>query len=555
MSEYQSISQEESSMALQRPRDEEDVIETASNSERQLLIEHQHLSPDDPLVSPMNLYKVRALRVVTIGVLLINSVLFFAFLLSDFIAIPGLNNRGKSFLELMLITLCGLSNVLTLWCFSIPSYYERILGYVSAGLIAFDFIIVFTIPYMRDQFGLIGIFTVLWTFGNFIFNSMVDYWVEQGKIYQEIKYTGRQETRRTVTELFVIFIKTIVKLVVVILVWNISLTLWILAFDSHEKPWGKMVSVNNDEFKVHLACFGDVTSPAADNNKDPKEPKDPKQPIILIEGGQLTSSEEFQEWVEELFHLNKIDRYCIWDRPGYGFSDSAPSPVSIGIATEYLIEALRHEKIEGPFSLVGFDIGGLYSRMFASRNPGKIHSMLLVDSWHQDLLKKDPFSGNNRKNENPRVFKNILEIMSTRTGFKLWLKGVVSPLGVVTNLHWIFHPRKHSSNSRIFGKDMYWSSKYIRARLQEQITSSILSYNEISGTDIHDIPLSVISSDFMVKNSLNWGKWQRELTKLSDNSIEWVVAENSDHFIWKSPKGKTQLQQLLLRLVSEKSNY
>lgn len=520
---------------------------SSSDIEQTPLLNQRLLDPDDPKVSPLNLYKVRMLKVLVIALVIVNAVFFFAFLLTDFIAIPGLNNRGKSFLELGLVLVSLLTNLLTMWCFVVPAYYDRILGYVSVGLLAVDFIVVFSIAYMRDQFGLIGNFILLWTGINILLNCLVDYWIEQGKQYQEIRYTGRIEKRKSVFEMLVILTKTVVKLFLLLVVWNISLTLWLQAFDSHEKTWGKMISVADDKFKVHLACYGDVTA----EDKDDKE----KQPILLLEGGQLTSSEVFQEWVEELYHLNKIDRYCIWDRPGYGFSDSAPSPVSIGIITEYLMEALRKENIEGPFSLVGFDIGGLYSRMFASRNPGKVHSLLLVDSWHQDLLKNRPFSGTNRKNESKKTFKNILELMDTKTGFKLWFKGLVSPLGIVSNLHWFFHPRKHSSKNRIFGRDMYYQSKYIRARLQEQITSSILSYNEIEGTDIHNLPMSVISSDFMIKNSLNWGKWQRELSKLSDKTIEWVIAENSEHFIWESPKGREQLQQLLLRLVSEKSNY
>lgn len=506
---------------------------------------HAHnLSPDDPIVLPMNLYRVRALRLVSLGVLLFNCVLFVCFFFSDFVAVPGLSSPGKSFLELDLVLLCIVSNLLTLWCFSVPAYYERVLGYVIAGLLGLDFVVVFTVPYMRDQLGLAGSFVWLWTFGNFLFNAFVDYWVEQGKIYQEIKYTGREETRKTVLELFVVLVKTVLKFGVLLLVANISLTVWVQLYDLHSKPWGTMVPVSGGDFKVHLACYGDM------RNTSKLE-----QPIVLVEGGQLTSLEEFQEWIEELFHLNKIDKYCIWDRPGYGFSDSAPSPTSISIITEYLVEALRREKIEGPFLLVGFDIGGLYLRMFALRFPGSIHSMLLVDLWHEDLLKRDPFGGSDRKNEPKRVFKNILETMNTLTGLRLWLKGVLSPLGVVPNLHLVFHPRRYLSNSRIFGHDMYWLSKYIRARLQEQVTSLILLYNEIKGSDIHNVPLSVILLGFMIKNSLNWGKWQRELTKLSDQLLEWVVAENSDHFIWRSPKGRAQLQQLLLRLVSDKGNY
>ena len=518
-----------------------------------LLHENRFLDPDDPLVSPLNLYKVRLSRTVVLVLIALNCVLWLGFLISDFVSIPGLNN--DSFLELDLALVNLLTNLITLWWFDIPAYYERVLGYVSFFLILIDALVVFVFQGNR-----LDTLFLSWTAANIAYNCFADYYVEKERHYQEIRYTGRIEKRKSIGELLVISIKCLVKLALLLVVWNISLTLWLGAFDTHEKPWGKLVSIEDDLFKVHLSCFGldkNTTDFGAfeDVNVSEKPPKDPegrRQPIILVEGGQLTSSEEFQEWIEELYHLNKIERYCIWDRPGYGWSESAPSPLLINIVTEYLMEALAKENIEGPFALVGFDIGGLYSRMFASKNVAKVHSLLLVDSWHEDLLQKRPFSGPSRKNEDWRVvYKNKLELMNTRTGLKLWFRGVLSPLGTVTNLHWFFHPRRYSSKSRIFGRDMYYSSRYIRARLQEQITSLILSYNEIRRSEIHNIPLSVILSDFMIKNSLNWGKWQRELSKLSDKTMEWVIAEKSDHFIWKSPRGKEQLQELLLRMVSE----
>lgn len=505
---------------------------------------HHYLSPDDPQVSPLNIYKVRLIRVALIGTLFCNVLFFLVFLLSDFMTIPGIHTRGKSFLELDLSLLNVLVNGITLWYLNVPSLLDRRIGYVSSFLLGIDLIVMFLVPNMREQFGFPGTFLFTWTFLNFLLTSLAIHVVENGKVYQEIRYTGRPETRRTLSELAILLVKVAARSVLMLLIFCISFRLMLQAFDCHQKPWGKMVPVENNQFKVHLACFGDVRQ-----QKESTQVNDDSQPVVLVEGGQLTSSEVFQEWIEELFHLNKIQRYCVWDRPGYAFSDSAPSPISVGIIVDYLREALRNEGIEGPFSLVSFDIGGLYSRVFASQSPGSIHSMMLVDSWHEDLLKIYPFSGYNRKNEDRKTFNNILEFMDTRTGLKLWLKGFISPLGIFTNFHWLFHPRRYSSNSRIFGSDMYYLSKYLRARFQEQVTASILSYNEVASTDIHNVPLSVVSSDFMIKNSLNWGKWQRELSQLSSNPIEWVIAENSDHFIWFSPRGRSQLQKSLLRLL------
>ncbi|CAK9440223.1 uncharacterized protein LODBEIA_P43230 [Lodderomyces beijingensis] len=496
------------------------------------------LDPDDPKVSPLNLDRIKALKLFQTGLVFVNLVLFVVLLFSEFFAIPGFNNRGKSFLELDLALIALFISLVNNLFFIVPSYYERLGGYIVSGFLLFDLLLVLIVPGTRDSLGVLGGSLLLWVCLNSLLSSLIDYWVEEGKHYQEIRLTGRIEKRKSVAELSVILVKIVFESFILWVIWCVSLTLWLACFDTHEKPWGKLVPVDNNQFRVHLACFGDVY-------------KKSDQPIILVESGQITSSEVFQEWIEELYQLGRVERYCIWDRPGYAWSDSAPPPDSIGIVSEYLGEALRAEKIEGPFTLVGFDIGGLYSRLFASRNKGIVQSILLVDAWSVDLLKKWPFSGSGKKNEPTKVFKNSLEVMDNWTGMKLWLKGFISPLGIIPDLHWFLHPMKFSSKSRIFGRDMYYSSKYIRARCQEQLVSGILSYNEVRESDISDVPLAVISSDVMIKKSLNWGKWQRELTQLSTKTTEWVVAENSNHFIWQSPKGRKQLQDLLLRLIGE----
>lgn len=533
---------------------EHDQVSSSADLEREPLINsRRYVDPDDPVVLPLNLRRIAVLRLILTGVLAVNGVLLFLVVVSDFISIPFFNRRGKSFLDFDLALLNILTGAVTLWCFAVPAYYERILGYISCGLVFINLMVILSIPYLRGQLGGFGNLLWLWTLLNIALNCFADWSVERGKAQQEIRYTGRVEKRRSVYELLIILIKITVKLFLLWVIWCISLSIWLEGFDSHEKPWGKMIPVNEGQFKVHLACYGDVHAPMAEHDKD--DPSKAKQPILLVEGGQQTSAEVFQEWIQELFQMNKIERYCVWDRPGYGFSDSAPLPVSISIVVEYLMEALDAEKIEGPFSAVGFDQGGLYSRVFALRNRGQIHSLFLVDSWHEDLLKHFPFSGSNKKNESRKVFKDILELMDSWQGFKVWLRGVVSPLGIVRNIHWFFHPQRYSSKSRIFGRDMVYSPKYLRARLQDQLTASILSFNEVQNAAVRLTPLAVISSDFMIKNSLNWGKWQRDMVKISDRLLEWVVAENSGHKIWESPKGRDQLQQLLLRLVSEKSNY
>jgi len=491
------------------------------------------LSPDDPGVSPLNVRYVKIALLTLDTLAFLSTIWFILLLLSDFVSIPGLNNKGRSFLEINFIMISIYASVTTMVFFRVPSKLERLLGYITAGIIGF--VILLLLIFQREEMGLIGTLSVLWAFLTIIFTSISEYLVEKGKIHEEIRLTGRIETRRTLTEWIIIMVRNLFKVFMLIYVSLITLNILLHTFDLlRVKPWGEKIYVEEDNFRLHLSCYGDVTSNETT-----------QQPIILLESGH-NSNEEFSEWVEELFHLNKIDRYCIYDRPGYGFSDSSPSPVSISIVSELLTEALRKQKINGPFTLVGFDIGGLYSTVFASHNTAQIDSILLVDSWHEDLLLKDPNSHTKKDEPLPPG----IDSMGPTAGLKLWLRGIFSPLGLSAQGSWIFKHR--GSKDRIYGRDMYVQGKYLRARLQEQISASILSYNEVisAKSSLVDIPISVVSSDFIIKKSLNWGNWQRELTKISSVTKEWKIVDGN-HELWKSPKGRNDLQDVLLRLVEK----
>ncbi|OCK93627.1 uncharacterized protein K441DRAFT_677934 [Cenococcum geophilum 1.58] len=65
-----------------------------------------------------------------------------------------------------------------------------------------------------------------------------------------------------------------------------------------------------------------------------------------------------------------ISRYCYWDRPGYAWSDNAPSLHSAGVSADALSEALARAGEEGPWILVSassvlveLSLGGVQERI------------------------------------------------------------------------------------------------------------------------------------------------------------------------------------------------
>ncbi|ODV73009.1 uncharacterized protein CYBJADRAFT_162894 [Cyberlindnera jadinii NRRL Y-1542] len=352
------------------------------------------LTPDDPGVSPLNVKNVKIAKFVLNGFTILSTLWLILLLLSDFVSIPGFNNRGRSFLEINFILISFFSTCSTLLFFTVPSELERVLGYVTSAFLALILVVLLVVE--RGEMGLIGFFTGLWA-------------------------------------------------------------------------------------------------------------------LITVGSTSLYSS---------------------------------PSPVSLSIISDLLAQALAKLKIHGPFVLVGHDIGGLYSQVFASRNIAQIDSILFVDAWHEDLLLRNPSSHAKKDEPLPKE----ISPMGPYSGFKLWVKGIFSPLGFSLQGSWIIKHR--GSKDRIYGRNMRHQGKYLRARLQEQIGASILSYNEAVSAKqaLVDIPISVVSSDNMIKRSLNWGNWQRLLTKISSTTYEWKIADGG-HEMWKTPKGKEQLQDVLLRLL------
>lgn len=61
-------------------------------------------------------------------------------------------------------------------------------------------------------------------------------------------------------------------------------------------------------------------------------------------------------WILSLQQARKVGRVCVWDRPGYGFSDSGP--VQLGMVADALQQALEKAGEKGPYVLVGDGYGG-----------------------------------------------------------------------------------------------------------------------------------------------------------------------------------------------------
>jgi pimeloyl-ACP methyl ester carboxylesterase len=74
----------------------------------------------------------------------------------------------------------------------------------------------------------------------------------------------------------------------------------------------------------------------------------------------------------------------VYDRAGTGWSDRADLPRTSAEVTGELRELLRAADVAAPCVLVGHSLGGLYARHYATRFPGEVAGLVLIEPAHED---------------------------------------------------------------------------------------------------------------------------------------------------------------------------
>ncbi|KAL2358156.1 hypothetical protein BJ546DRAFT_834659 [Cryomyces antarcticus] len=481
-----------------------------------------YLDPDDPAVSPYNLWTVRFLRYLTILFLIITFLWWVLLLVSIFVSPPGLHTRGSGFFDFSFTTLTAGNLLLAILFFAQPSKAMRISSAIIAGFLLVDMILIVAVPRIRAEEGWPGIASVVWAALVAMWCILSDRVVEWGKKEEEVRLTGRPETRRTLRGWLAILIATIILIVYIAITILMTATLIIRARDASLEMDGERYFVDGHKYRVHLACVGNITTDEDGN----------RTPTVLIEAGENPSEYDFEHWAYNAYQNSTIDRYCYWDRPGYAWSDNAPSPHSAGMSADALSEALAVAGEEGPWILVSAGTGSLVSRIFSSRHFRDVSGIMMIDPMHEDLLYK---------------------IGSPSRGFMLWAWGVISPLGIERIGGAIFKGR--TREDRVYGRNAYQSGKYIKAQLQENLVANSLTKNEVVSSrtiQSRDTPLVVVSSGVHCRKDPEWEQKQKELTNLTDNLLAWDVVGKAPHEVWHTYEGRRVMETRLADIVAQK---
>jgi pimeloyl-ACP methyl ester carboxylesterase len=90
--------------------------------------------------------------------------------------------------------------------------------------------------------------------------------------------------------------------------------------------------------------------------------------------------------------LAKIARVCIYDRAGYGWSESSSTPRTSQQIVNELHELLSIAEIQPPYILVGDSFGSYNLRLYAHQFPNEVRGLVLTDGLHEDAMLTLPVS-------------------------------------------------------------------------------------------------------------------------------------------------------------------
>ncbi|KAI1174974.1 mitochondrial integral membrane protein [Nemania sp. FL0916] len=474
-----------------------------------------YLSPDDPAVSPYNLWSVRFTRYLTILFTLVAFAWWIILVVSTFVTPPGFHTRGSGFFPFGYASVALANLLFTLVFFAVPAKAVRIASIIVGAVLLIDAVLLIAVQQTRYEEGWVGMTSVLWAFLTVIWTLATDRLVAWGKYEEEERLTGRAEARRTLGEWVAVSVSTLSMVILAVVVFLMSCTLVLRALDAGLAAPGKLYWVDGGRYRLHVYCHG--------SNKHAETP------TVLLEGGEGPVENGLWGFVDDAVKNGSISRYCFIDRPGFAWSDTAPSPISAGMAVEAIDEALVRAGEDGPWVLMSAGIGSIYSRIFSSRHGENIKGILLVDPLHEDLLD---------------------EIGAPGRGFLLWLRGIISPLGLDRIPGAVFKGR--SKEDRVWGRSSYQTGKQIFAKLQENMVAGSLSKRDVASSRAiqdKDVLLTVVSSGAHIRKDSRWEGKQRDLTGLTHKLQHWDIVKDAPHRVWETLEGRELIEKRLRQLV------
>ncbi len=237
------------------------------------------------------------------------------------------------------------------------------------------------------------------------------------------------------------------------------------------------------------------------------------EPVVFFETGFGSDSEA--TWSGITSELPDTFTSCFYDRLGYGGSDDVPTNFTT-IDKALLQESLiRHIAGDRPVILVAHSYGGIISRRSVSRNTLNIHSVIFLDSAHENQH---------------GILQGKLEPIPSSVEMHAYANAIFG-LSDIRNMFINFDSALSERLAYYYGS-IKWAHVLSTYTNEEGFFTPLEALNY----DFDDLKLVVIAHDDQayINNKRfyeagpQWSQMQQSIAALSDNS-ELIVAEGATH--------------------------
>ncbi len=236
--------------------------------------------------------------------------------------------------------------------------------------------------------------------------------------------------------------------------------------------------------------------------------------------------------MEEIAEINKV---FIYDRPGYGWSDSSPKKRCSQEIVYELDQLLEKADVSPPYLLVGDSFGSYNVRLYAHYFPDKVCGIVLTDGLHEQGMLNLPLS--------VKLLKSFF-----LSGFIISILGATFGLIRLLGNFKVFElikPQlnKFNRDSLMLVKQSFYHPKHWLTMAREIWNLETSATQVQKANNLGNIPLisikaktffhpSIFTFFFPLKatNKIR-NIIHEELLKLSSNSSQ-ILANNSSHFVW-----------------------
>jgi pimeloyl-ACP methyl ester carboxylesterase len=236
--------------------------------------------------------------------------------------------------------------------------------------------------------------------------------------------------------------------------------------------------------------------------------------------------------IDAIAHLTRV---CIYDRPGYGWSDPSPKPRCSSEIVRELDLLLTEAQIEPPYILVGDSFGSYNVRLYARQFPEKVAGIILTDGLHESGMLNLPLS---------IIAVKYLFISGFIMSILGSLLGIVRLMGIL-GLFELIKPEieQFSIEQRNRVKRSFYHHNHWITMARELLNLNHSSRQVQVAANFDDLPIiSIKSRTFFHASIFTFllplkaidrlrNKMHHHLSLLSSRFSE-IPAANSSHFVW-----------------------